>query len=130
MWLTGSPCEDKYKIAAQINAADDGHAIHSLSGLYAGLRPNIRAIYENDTLDALDHTVIVDNGSQMTLTLPSTPRTGQTYKIIHRSDKPITLSSSKVIIDVSESYSEVGTISERGVTILTYYDEMWYAELK
>lgn len=122
--------ENKYKIAAQINAADNGHAIHSLSGLYAGLRPNIRAIYENDTLDALDHTVIVDNGSQMTLTLPSTPRTGQTYKIIHRSDKPITLSSSKVIIDVSESYSEVGTIGERGVTILTYYDEMWYAELK
>ena len=122
--------ENKYKIAAQINAAEDGHAIHCLSGLYAGLRPNIRAIYENDTLDALDHTVIVDNGSQMTLTLPSTPWTGQTYKIIHRSDKPITLSSSKVIIDVSESYSEVGTISERGVTILTYYDEMWYAELK
>lgn len=122
--------DNKYKIAAQINAAEDGHAIHCLSGLYAGLRPNIRTIYENDTLDALDHTVIVDNGSHMTLTLPRTPMPGQTYKIIHRSDKSITLSSSKVIIDVSESYSEVGMIGERGVTILTYYDETWYAELK
>ena len=124
------PDDNKYKIAAQINAADKGHAVHSLSGLYAGLRPNIRVIYEDDTLDALDHTVIVDNGSQMTLTLPSTPRTGQTYKIIHRSDKPITISSRYVMLDVSESYARVDTISTVGVTVLTYYDEIWYVELK
>jgi hypothetical protein len=124
------PEDNEYKIAAQINAADKGHAIHSLSGLFAGLRPNIRAVYESAALDALDHTVIVDNDAQMTLSLPSSPRTGQTYKIIHRTDKAVTLSSQYVIIDVTQSYSEVRTISGRGVTVLTYYDEMWYAELK
>jgi hypothetical protein len=124
------PEDNEYKIAAQINAADKGHAIHSLSGLFAGLRPNIRAVYESAALDALDHTVIVDNDAQMTLSLPNSPRTGQTYKIIHRTDKAVTLSSQYVIIDVTQSYSEVSTIGGRGVTVLTYYDEMWYAELK
>jgi len=124
------PEDNEYKIAAQINAADKGHAIHSLSGLFAGLRPNIRAVSESAALDALDHTVIVDNYAQMTLSLPSSPRTGQTYKIIHRTDKAVTLSSQYVIIDVTQSYSEVSTISGRGVTELTYYNQMWYAELK
>lgn len=122
--------EDKYKIAAQINAADKGHAIHSLSGMYAGLRPNIRAVYESDTLDALDHTIIVDNDSAMTLTLPSSPSTGQTYKLIHRSDKDVTLinPSDSVILDTSKSYEEVSTLGAYNTLTLTYYDRIWYAE--
>ena len=124
--------EDKYKIAAQINAADKGHAIHSLSGLYAGLRPNIRAVFSSATLDALDHTLIVDNDSAITLTLPSSPRTGQEYKLIHRSDKAVALSnpSDSVILDVSKDYETVGTLAAYSVLTLTYFDGIWYAETK
>lgn len=124
--------EDMYKIAAQINAADKGHAIHSLSGLYAGLRPNIRAVYSSATLDALDHTLIVDNGSAITLTLPSSPRTGQEYKLIHRSDKAVALynPSDSVILDVSKDYETVDTLAAYSVLTLTYFDGIWYAELK
>lgn len=124
--------EDKYKIAAQINAADKGHAIHSLSGLFAGLRPNIRMVYNSDSLDALDHTIIVDNSSAITLTLPSSPRTGQEYKLIHRSDKEVTLacSSQDLILDVNKSFEEVYSLAAYSTLVLTYYDGTWYAETK
>lgn len=122
--------EDLYKIAAQINAADGYHAIHCLSGVYAGLRPNIRKIYTSDTLDALDHTIIVDNSSEITLTLPFSPQTGQEYKLIHTSDKTVNLacSSYDVIVDVTAGSFE--SFNNTGVFILTYFDGWWYVELQ
>ena len=121
--------EDKYKIAAQINAADNGHAIHCLSGLYAGLRPMITEVYESYTLTSLDHTLIVSNDNEITLTLEKYPHTGQTYKIIHRTDKKINISANHYVINVAKSWEEFSSFSNLGVVTLTYYDGLWYAEI-
>lgn len=120
--------EDLYKIAAQINAADGYHAIHCLSGVFAGLRPNIRKVSASETLDKLDHTIIIDNSSEITITLPSFPLVGQEYKLIHASNKTVNLSCSSdyAIVDVSAGAFE--SFSEAGIVILTYFGGWWYAE--
>ena len=133
---TGGQCyanEDLYKIAAQINAADGYHAIHSLSGLYAGLRPNIRKVTASGELSNLDHTLIVENNSGITLTLPKDNITGQTYRFIHSTTSGVTLrigSNEHEIKDVlANSSSNTYSFSARGVCTLTYYDYVWYVEL-
>lgn len=126
--------KDLYKIAAQINAADGYHAIHSLSGVYAGLRPNIRKVEENSTLTALDHTIVVSNRADIILTLPkdsSNPsaRKGQTYKLIHTTDNAVSLSadSDHKIQDVLTG-SSVTSLSGKGTFVLTYLEGVWYLE--
>lgn len=133
---TGGMCyadEDQYKIAAQINAADGYHAIHSLSGVYAGLRPNIRKVTASGELSNLDHTLIVENNSGITLTLPKDNITGQTYRFIHSTTSGVTLrigSNEHEIKDVlANSSSNTYSFSARGVCTLTYYDYVWYVEL-
>ena len=132
---TGGQCyvnEDLYKIAAQINAADGYHAIHSLSGLYAGLRPNIRKVTASEELSNLDHTLIVENNGSITLTLPKENITGQTYRFIHSTTSGVTLrigSNEHEIKDVlANSSSNTYSFSARGVCTLTYYDYVWYVE--
>lgn len=126
--------KDLYKIAAQINAADGYHAIHSLSGVYAGLRPNIRKVEENSTLTALDHTIVVSNRADIILTLPkdsSNPsaRKGQTYKLIHTTDNAVSLSadSDHKIQDVLTG-SSVTSLNGKGTFVLTYLEGVWYLE--
>ena len=126
--------KDLYKIAAQINAADGYHAIHSLSGVYAGLRPNIRKVEENSTLSALDHTIVVSNRADIILTLPkdsSNPsaRKGQTYKLIHTTDNAVSLSadSDHKIQDVLTG-SSVTSLNGKGTFVLTYLEGVWYLE--
>lgn len=126
--------KDLYKIAAQINAADGYHAIHSLSGVYAGLRPNIRKVEENSTLTALDHTIVVNNRADIILTLPkdsSNPsaRKGQTYKLIHTTDNAVSLSadSDHKIQDVLTG-SSVTSLNGKGTFVLTYLEGVWYLE--
>lgn len=126
--------KDLYKIAAQINAADGYHAIHSLSGVYAGLRPNIRKVEENSTLTALDHTIVVSNRTDIILTLPkdsSNPsaRKGQTYKLIHTTDNAVSLSadSDHKIQDVLTG-SSVTSLNGKGTFVLTYLEGVWYLE--
>ena len=133
---TGGQCyanEDLYKIAAQINAADGYHAIHSLSGVYAGLRPNIRKVTASGELSNLDHTLIVENNGSITLTLPKENITGQTYRFIHSTTSGVTLrigSNEHEIKDVlANSSSNTYSFSARGVCTLTYYDYVWYVEL-
>jgi hypothetical protein len=124
--------EDNYKIAAQISTANGGHAIHSLGGVFAGLRPNIRKITSNATLDLLDHTVILSNTTGMALTLPVLPQTGQTYKLIHTTDRQVQLicGPNDMIIDASTVNTEVATFAERTTLTLTYHEGIWYAEFK
>lgn len=133
---TGGMCyenEDLYKIAAQINAADGYHAIHSLSGVYAGLRPNIRKVTASGELSNLDHTLIVENNGSITLTLPKENITGQTYRFIHSTTSGVTLrvgSNEHEIKDVlANSSNNTYSFSARGVCTLTYYDYVWYVEL-
>lgn len=132
---TGGQCyanEDLYKIAAQINAADGYHAIHSLSGVYAGLRPNIRKVTASGELSNLDHTLIVENNGSITLTLPSENITGQTYKLIHTTENGVTFhigDNEHEIKDVlNNTSSNTYSFSKRGIYTLTYYDYVWYVE--
>lgn len=126
------PDEDIYKIGLQINAANGYHAVHSLSGVYAGLRPNIREVKSSAALDVLDHTIILNNSTGMTLTLPTFPQTGQTYKLIHTTDKRVDLACglNDLIIDTATAATVVSSFSERTTLALTYFDGVWYAEFK
>lgn len=126
------PDEDIYKIGLQINAANGYHAVHSLSGVYAGLRPNIREVKSSAALDVLDHTIILSNSTGMTLTLPTSPQTGQTYKLIHTSDKRVDLACAvnDLIIDAATAATVVSSFSERTTLTLTYFEGVWYAEFK
>lgn len=126
------PDEDIYKIGLQINASNGYHAVHSLSGVYAGLRPNIREVKSSAALDVLDHTIILNNSTGMTLTLPTSPQTGQTYKLIHTSDKRVDLACglNDLIIDAATAATVVSSFSERTTLTLTYFEGVWYAEFK
>ena len=121
--------EDTYKIAAQINAADGYHAIHCLGGVYAGLRPNIRKITSSSSLTVLDHTIILSNPASITLTLPRYPQTGQTYKLIHTTNKDVMINATGSVTDTATG-TTVGGITERTTLTLTYFDGVWYAEFK
>lgn len=124
--------EDTYKIGAQINAANGYHAVHSLSGVYAGLRPNIREVQTSAVLDALDHTIILSNKTGMSLTLPRNPQTGQTYRLIHTTNMRVDLvcGSGDLIIDAATAGTAVSYFSNRTTLTLTYFDGVWYAEFK
>lgn len=58
------------------------HAIQIVSGDIAGLRPYIRDVDVNTTLDVYDHTIYCKNSNEITLTLPASPIKGQEYLII------------------------------------------------
>lgn len=122
--------EDLYKIAAQINAANGYHAIHSLSGMYAGLRPKIRAVTASETLTELDHTLVVSNAEAITLTLPSYPQTGQTYKLIHTNGNVVMFShpDTHMIIDATTANGVITSFNRQTTLVLTYLDGIWYAE--
>lgn len=126
------PDEDIYKIGLQINAANGYHAVHSLSGVYAGLRPNIREVKSSVALDVLDHTIILSNSTGMTLTLPTFPQKGQTYKLIHTTDKRVDLACglNDLIIDTATAATVVSSFSEQTTLTLTYFEGVWYAEFK
>lgn len=126
--------EDTYKIAAMINAAEGYHAIHCRSGVYAGLRPNIRVITSNTptaqrTLDDLDHTLVINNSSAITITLPSSPQEGQTYRLIHPTNVAVTINwNGYPAINVATGNTPGNPFSVRRSVVLTYCNGTWYAE--
>lgn len=52
-------------------------------GMFAGLRPHTRHINTSATLQNTDNTIVVNNSSEITLTLPRYPEVGQVYEIWH-----------------------------------------------
>ncbi len=60
-------------------------------GMFAGLRPHLRHISSATTLANTDHTVIVNNSSSMTITLPASPEIGQEYEIWHTTSESLTV---------------------------------------
>ena len=58
-------------------------------GMFAGLRPHLRHISSSLTLANTDHTIIVNNSSEITLTLPDNPEIGQVYHIWHVVDTKV-----------------------------------------
>lgn len=57
-------------------------AIEVAKGYFAGLRPKTRTIASSSMLNKLDHTIMVDSTSALTLTLPDNPEVGQEYLIL------------------------------------------------
>lgn len=49
----------------------NNYAICAPNGLFAGLRPNIRRVVSNTTLNKFDHTILIDIQSSITITLPT-----------------------------------------------------------
>ena len=54
----------------------------SQSGLFRGLRPNIRTTGQSVALTDTDNVVVCTNSSDITLTFPSSPKKGQMYIVI------------------------------------------------
>lgn len=61
----------------------------SQSGLFRGLRPNIRVTGQSAALTDMDNVIICTNSSEITLTFPSSPKKGQLFIIIQTGSKII-----------------------------------------
>lgn len=102
---------------------------YHLSGMQEGLRPKVRTIASSETLSELDHTVIINNSSAITITLPSNPQEGQTYKILHTSAVGVTIDwNGSGAMNVSTGNTPNATFSARRSVVLTYCSGTWYAE--
>lgn len=68
----------------QTNTLNYPYAIRCRSGVFGGLRPQTRTISSSSTLTTLDHTIVVDTTSSITITLPSVSLVefGQEYLIL------------------------------------------------
>lgn len=98
--LIGDQCSGNYAMSVDIDGAKTCHeydkdvgihidtpnaySILSLSGLFAGLRPNIRTITASSSdqqkrLSDIDHTILIESSTAITVTLPSEPPLGQEY---------------------------------------------------
>ena len=78
---------DTQKIAIMV--ASSNTAIMCTSGMFAGLRPKLRAIQASATLTSDDHTIININSktgasNAVTLNLPTSPLAGQEYRICNK----------------------------------------------
>lgn len=62
-------------------------------GMFAGLRPHLRHVTTASTLANTDHTIIVNNTSAITITLPSNPEVGQEFEIWHTTNNSLTVQS-------------------------------------
>ena len=62
--------------------APDSYGIYARAGLFAGLRPKIRTITEDDSVDELDHTILIDSKSSISITLPVNAQEGQVYEFL------------------------------------------------
>ena len=78
---------DTQKIAIMV--ASSNTAIMCTSGMFAGLRPKLRAIQSSATLTSDDHTIININSkpgasNAVILNLPTSPLAGQEYRICNK----------------------------------------------
>ena len=119
--------EDTYRIAAQINAEDGYHAIHCLSGVFAGLRPATKVINSAgtsaspNTLTALDFSVLVNVASGTCyIQLPTSPLDGQEYVIESKVAMKITASQNIYQFYSGTTVSQV-TTSGKQVLRFKYY---------
>lgn len=97
------------------------------SGQFAGLRPHTRHISASTALTNTDHTIIVNNSAEITLTLPADPELGQTFEIWHATETKLNVQSynrttRKYIYRLTESSGFDYTISsgKREIIKLVY----------
>lgn len=104
------------------------YSIYATEGVFAGLRPNVRVVSTDDTLFDIDHTIIFTNTERITITLPSNPQKGQTYRFLRTTTSGVVIEwSGKSAINVATGGSQGSTFSARSV-VLTYCEGTWYVE--
>lgn len=93
--------------------------------MFSGLRPKTRYITSSTSSDdrylgSSDYTVIVNNASSLTLYLPSSPKAGQTYYIMHTTATTLYIhSSSTNIFSMSANATERDTsFTARGTLLV------------
>ena len=94
----GKSSHDAIAIELRAEGGANNHAIAIRDGDVVGLRPSFVRITSNYTLTEYNHTVVCDNTSAITLTLPSSPKLGQCYTVIQQGGR-VTLSTNKSIYD-------------------------------
>lgn len=118
-----------YRIGAYIDipdASEDvrGTAIYCPNGMYSGLRPQIDFLQdENVTLNEFQNIIVSNNASARTITLPSQPKIGQYYEILHMTTVNLTISSAFPIYSLYDGvflFSQ--SIPSRGVSRLWFVD--------
>ena len=102
-----------------------------VEGAFNGaFRPVVDTRSTGKTLTDNDCCIICTNTSEITLTLPSSPRNGQMY-MIYRADGNVKVSSSKPIVSRGQNYPSGSTTwntSEKNqLSIFVYDGSKWYA---
>ena len=102
-----------------------------VEGAFNGaFRPVVDTRSTGKTLTDNDCCIICTNTSEITLTLPSSPRNGQMY-MIYRADGNVKVSSSKPIVSRGQNYpggSTTWNTSEKNqLSIFVYDGSKWYA---
>ena len=119
------------EIGLLISNRDGGDAIRCPQGVFSGLRPNIRTVSSNTTLDSLDHTIYV--AAACTITLASMPPVGQCYKIVKSNSLANVKISAMRKIGVTSSTADY-TIPTNATTVIitavrgTTYVPMWHID--
>lgn len=106
-------------------------SISSRKGMFAGLRPNTEKLTTGRTLTELDHTLVIASG---TLYLPSSPKDGQHYRIVHTSTTSLTVRNASTsllnILKFKTETSKIYTFSSttKEIIDMTYCadDATWY----
>lgn len=110
------------------------YAIYAASGMFAGLRPGARLLTYGTTLTEMDHTLFVNNSSNITIYLPSTPQPGQEYEIWHNVTNTLTITAlgSHYIqrITSSSSISTSHSSTAKEVMKLVYDPDESYNNIK
>ena len=114
-------------IHVSVDGFRDNQAIYCPSGVYVGFRPEIAVDNDGKVLTAFDSVITCGNSSTCTFTLPSTPKHGQLYAIIHTTNTRMIIASTSnhPIMRVTKDSTTTLTTAESGSmeTVLAIYNE-------
>ena len=104
------------------------YAWYCPEGVFVGFRPQIDIANSGKTLTNLDSVILCGNSSTCTFTLPTNPKHGQFYAIVHTTRNTMNISSSAThpIMRVTSGNGGVTTVastySGEGETVLIVYN--------
>lgn len=124
------------------NESGQCYAYKATRGMFAGLRPKIirltgggqigkdeGASYGDNTLRDIDHTVIVESQSPLTLYLPKAPLTGQHYEImqvLNGLSLTVNGNGKKIYAIGASLLANAHTLDGKSRWVLDYVDGQWY----
>jgi hypothetical protein len=104
-----------------------GNAFYCPSGVFSGLRPMTRYITSSATsaqkiLSEYDFTIVVNNASAITLSLPASPKAGQTYTIFHISGASLSVSGNgnSIFSNSGNALEATSIMTTRGLMFFTW----------